>query len=1055
MIDDDTNSFLLLVSQVWVSSDIAATWTLVTAAAPYYKRDTGQLLSTSSGGLVFLLGDTPTGDVWASLNGGYKWGLCSPAGGWNYRWNGAATIDPNDFIVVAGGASQTGNGAGGYANDVFVSQFSFSVANIQTYCGIAAPYCGVGLRCWPGATTTVYANGSVSCGNCSLAVPAPSTAFTVNVGQFVSFESPALSAGGYAYANYITPSLAQSATQPAFFGATPWTTGIAYVGSPWDAPAGGVPDGNQYVYLQSTTGVAPSMVSLSVTGFNSSYSTYYVDFWWGLRANSNALGLNAFNLDLLVTVNGVVVLSLNITGQTEWKRELSAPFAAPSGIAVITFSNTESTVSDQAILLDSIGIMPGNPPALAINQLTSFEYPVLTTAYLYSFVTQATSPSIRNTAPTANNPFTFATQRSGLGVLNGNFDPTGHGVPDGNQYAFIQTSSLLYPTEINVLVNSVVVGTSYYVDFWHAIRNYGSLQPITFVVTADNVVIFSYLYTSFIPWRHVQSSSFIASSTTTRLVFTAIDATSTDLTATLDAVTVIPTNQLVPATPQYSSLPSVVNSFESPVLSSPFYFYGSTPQIYNLPNASNPFTIKNPTWLLGGGLAQTCTPSPCTTANPWDPPGGAGAAPNGIQYAFIQTFGAANVGQISANFSSLTPGNSYIVSFFYGVRNQAFASTDTISLTVTVNNISVWYFLANVTNSPSGCAWTSANSSSFMAPSTGAVTVAFVVADQTTSDHAYTIDAVSVISVPIVPVSSTSSTSTVVPPLSISSSLSSSVHSSSVVATSALTPTSTSNAMSSSNAVSAATHSATSPNTIQTVSSSSSSVATYLTSTSSSTNVITMSSAAMIYLTGCNAVQAPSNAAVVSFEIASSLAALSTVVTPGTLIPIIINAFAGLLNVPSSTLLCGGVSDSDGALGSRDADNGVTTVKLYVEPANDLSANTLAANLVNFINNGSASTTLPSTVPIVDSSGSVVFPAPNNDNGGSSGLSNGAIAGIVVGSVIGVCCIVLIIAVLLCGVGIRSKSKDRAPTTREERYVENHDQDVAHDDVEMTEKQTI
>jgi len=209
----------------------------------------------------------------------------------------------------------------------------------------------------------------------------------------------------------------------------------------------------------------------------------------------------------------------------------------------------------------------------------------------------------------------------------------------------------------------------------------------------------------------------------------------------------------------------------------------------------------------------------------------------------------------------------------------------------------------------------------------------------------------------------------------------------------------------------------------------------------------------MIYPTGCNAVPAPSNAAVVSFQIASSLASLSTVVTPGTLVPIIINAFTGLLKVAPSTILCRSVSDSNGAFGSVDADNGVTTVTLYVEPANGLSADTLSANLVNFINNGTASTTLPSTVPIVAFSGVVVSPAPNN--GGSSGLSNGAIAGIVVGSVVGFCCIVLIIAVLLCGVGIRSKSEDNTTTTREERYVENHDRDVVHDDVEMTEHQTI
>jgi hypothetical protein len=152
-------------NDVWASSDLAATWSKI-SNAPWPIRDTSILLQTTDGALVQVGGDTTTaGDVWASLNGGYQWGLCSPAAGWMYRWMSAATIDANNYIILAGGANNPGNGVNGYANDVFRSTLPFTVANIQTHCNLTAPSCGVGLKCWPGAGTIVVGN-TVSCAAC-------------------------------------------------------------------------------------------------------------------------------------------------------------------------------------------------------------------------------------------------------------------------------------------------------------------------------------------------------------------------------------------------------------------------------------------------------------------------------------------------------------------------------------------------------------------------------------------------------------------------------------------------------------------------------------------------------------------------------------------------------------------------------------------------------------------------------------------------------------------------------------------------------------------------
>ena len=142
------------INDVWVSSNSGSTWAAVTLAAPYYGRQDSQLLVTATGALLVVAGDTGlndpgnTNDIWASLDGGYTWGLCNNTAGFEVREDHVAVLDSGGFLWVMQGEAPNTEWANG-ANDVWKSQTAFTDSTIVSLCKLRTPTCGVGLRCWP------------------------------------------------------------------------------------------------------------------------------------------------------------------------------------------------------------------------------------------------------------------------------------------------------------------------------------------------------------------------------------------------------------------------------------------------------------------------------------------------------------------------------------------------------------------------------------------------------------------------------------------------------------------------------------------------------------------------------------------------------------------------------------------------------------------------------------------------------------------------------------------------------------------------------------------
>ena len=164
-------------NEVWVSSDSARTWSLLTKA-PFTGRDHFTSLVTSNNIVVVVAGKNdvavPAGkqgmnDVWASLDGGATWGACSTGAEFPVRQDSTLAIDSQGYLYVSGGTSNTATGTTSVLlNDVWRSTISFSnVQSVMATCfgGAAAPQCSIGLRCWPNATSIFI--------NTTLATPYP------------------------------------------------------------------------------------------------------------------------------------------------------------------------------------------------------------------------------------------------------------------------------------------------------------------------------------------------------------------------------------------------------------------------------------------------------------------------------------------------------------------------------------------------------------------------------------------------------------------------------------------------------------------------------------------------------------------------------------------------------------------------------------------------------------------------------------------------------------------------------------------------------------------
>ena len=163
-------------NDVWVSTSGATTWLQLTDKASWTARGDSQLEVTSKGVLVIAGGVSniegterrELNDVWASLDGGYTWGICSDNARWDDRQFQFTAIDKEGYLYVIGGRARDANGDGYLANDVWISTQSFDdVTAVSQMCGLIVPPCGVGLRCLPADDGFYQGVWGVSCTACS------------------------------------------------------------------------------------------------------------------------------------------------------------------------------------------------------------------------------------------------------------------------------------------------------------------------------------------------------------------------------------------------------------------------------------------------------------------------------------------------------------------------------------------------------------------------------------------------------------------------------------------------------------------------------------------------------------------------------------------------------------------------------------------------------------------------------------------------------------------------------------------------------------------------
>ena len=139
-------------NDVWASSNGGSTWVVITANAPYRGRQDGQLIITPSGAMLTVAGDVGINepgnfnDIWASLDGGYTWGLCNLTAGFSPREDHVAILDSRGYLWVTQGEAPDQNGI---RNDVWRSTTTLTDSSIQSLCQVRMPACGAGLRCWP------------------------------------------------------------------------------------------------------------------------------------------------------------------------------------------------------------------------------------------------------------------------------------------------------------------------------------------------------------------------------------------------------------------------------------------------------------------------------------------------------------------------------------------------------------------------------------------------------------------------------------------------------------------------------------------------------------------------------------------------------------------------------------------------------------------------------------------------------------------------------------------------------------------------------------------
>lgn len=92
-------------NDVWRSTDKGTTWTRMTAAAPWYDREDFSCVVLPDGSIVLMGGfvGTPQSDVWRSTDKGATWTRMTAAAPWGQRCSHTSVALPDGTIVLMGG----------------------------------------------------------------------------------------------------------------------------------------------------------------------------------------------------------------------------------------------------------------------------------------------------------------------------------------------------------------------------------------------------------------------------------------------------------------------------------------------------------------------------------------------------------------------------------------------------------------------------------------------------------------------------------------------------------------------------------------------------------------------------------------------------------------------------------------------------------------------------------------------------------------------------------------------------------------------------------------
>lgn len=163
-------------NDIWISTGsstgIGQKWVQIQSNAPWAARGSAKAAMTSNGVLVVFGGVSGytynddmgiQNDVWASLDGGYSWGLCSKDAEFSDRTFQQSAIDADGFLWVMGGRDTDS----GRLNDIWKTTQSYNdIEGVAQQCNLLIPTCGVGLKCLPVSSGFRSGLWGVTCDQC-------------------------------------------------------------------------------------------------------------------------------------------------------------------------------------------------------------------------------------------------------------------------------------------------------------------------------------------------------------------------------------------------------------------------------------------------------------------------------------------------------------------------------------------------------------------------------------------------------------------------------------------------------------------------------------------------------------------------------------------------------------------------------------------------------------------------------------------------------------------------------------------------------------------------